>query len=95
MHYLIAYDIRSSQRGNRVHRYLKNWGLAIEYSLFLVETSESRRDLCLQGLAALIDPKQDDLRCYPLPARGLKQRLGRAVLPEGIHWTGLPTGLEP
>jgi len=30
-----------------------------------------------------------------LPSRGLQERIGRATLPEGIQWTGLPAALAP
>jgi hypothetical protein len=44
-------------------------------------------------MAKLMDKDEDDVRCYPLPARGLQARIGRATLPGGIQWTGLPAGI--
>lgn len=88
--YLIAYDIRSPRRLGRVHRYLLKVAVPIEYSVFYA-TCDSRRIVrILADLVAFIDPSSDDLRCYPLPQRGLKIRLGRATLPAGIHDTDLP-----
>ena len=37
-------------------------------------------------------PAADDVRCYKLSKRGLRQRIGKAVLPDGVIWTGLPSG---
>jgi CRISPR-associated endonuclease Cas2 len=88
--YLIAYDITCPKRLNRLHRYLMKIAMPIQYSGFFLTTDERNLESLMQGAQALIDPKTDDLRCYPLPARGLRQRLGRAALPAGILWTGLP-----
>lgn len=38
----------------------------------------------------MIDPGSDDLRCYPLPQRGLRARLGKANLPAGIYYSAMP-----
>lgn len=94
--YLIAYDITSPKRLARMHRYLSRIGAPIQYSIFFVTLDERALEQHLEAAARLIDPKEDDLRCYPLPARGLKRRLGRATLPTGVYWTGLPSQwMEP
>lgn len=41
----------------------------------------------------MIKPQDDDVRCYALPARGFQGRIGRASLPAGILWTGLPAAI--
>jgi hypothetical protein len=46
----------------------------------------------LAAVQRLMDERADDVRCYPLPARGLQERIGKAALPEGTQWTGLPAG---
>lgn len=89
--YIICYDISNPRRLGRVHRYLKKHAVALQYSVFLYTGDERKFDRCLEGAVALIDEKEDDLRAYPLPARGLKARIGRPALPEGIQWSGLPT----
>ena len=72
------------------------WSIAtaIEYSVFLFIGSERGVAECLAAVDTLIDPKTDDVRCYRLPSRGLQERIGRATLPEGIQWTGLPAPLS-
>jgi len=92
--WLIGYDITDPKRLNRVHRAMVNRATPIEYSIFLFIGSEKGLAECLAAVNALIDPKTDDVRCYPLPSRGLQERIGRATLPEGIQWTGLPTPLS-
>ncbi|MDP2783988.1 MAG: CRISPR-associated endonuclease Cas2 [Sulfurimicrobium sp.] len=94
--YLIAYDITSPKRLARMHRYLSKIGAPIQYSIFYVTLDERTLDRYMAEAVLLIDPKEDDLRCYALPERGMRRRLGKATLPEGIYWTGLPTQwMEP
>jgi CRISPR-associated protein Cas2 len=87
---LICYDITDPKRLGRVFRYLKKRAMPLQYSVFLFSGDDRQLERCLAGAAALIDGKNDDLRAYPLPARGFKARLGKAALPEGIQWSGLP-----
>lgn len=92
--WLIGYDITNPKRLGRVHRALVSRATPIEYSIFLYIGSEKGLAECLAAVNAEIDPKTDDVRCYPLPSRGLQERIGRATLPEGIQWTGLPAPLS-
>ncbi|EXI67557.1 MAG: hypothetical protein AW08_01818 [Candidatus Accumulibacter adjunctus] len=55
--------------------------------------SERARSYCLDEIRELIDAVADDVRFYPLPARGFQGRVGRASLPDGIVWTGLPAAI--
>lgn len=89
--FLICYDISNPKRLGRVHRCIKKWALPIQYSVFLFTGSQRQLDRCLEQLLSIIDEKADDLRCYPLPHQGRRQRLGKPVLPTGIVHTDLPT----
>lgn len=91
--WLIGYDITCPRRLQRVHRAMVSRATPIEYSVFLFVGSERALAECLATVDGLIDAKSDDVRCYPLPARGVQERIGRATLPEGIQWTGLPAPL--
>ena len=88
--WVIGYDITDPRRLGRVHRAMVDRATPIEYSIFLFIGSERQVAECLATVDTLIDGKTDDVRCYPLPSRGLQERIGRATLPEGIQWTGLP-----
>ena len=88
--YIIGYDIRNPKRLQRVHRAMLRHAVAIEYSIFILEGTEKAKDICLEEISSIINEKVDDVRCYPLPSRGLQVRLGKSVMPEGISWTGLP-----
>lgn len=88
--FLIAYDITSPRRLGRMHRFLAEVAVPIQYSVFFASGEVDWVLNILTEAASLIDKREDDLRCYPLPRRGLKQRLGRASLPEGLYWSDLP-----
>ena len=90
--FIICYDIRHPRRLQRVYRAVLKHAAPIEYSVFILEGSGKEAMQCMAEASLLIDPTEDDLRCYPLPSRGLQFRLGRPTLPEGIVWTGLPAG---
>jgi CRISPR-associated protein Cas2 len=91
--WIIGYDIADPRRLGRIHRAMVRRATPIEYSVFLFHGTEKALRECLAAVENLMDGKADDVRCYPLPARGLQERIGKATLPEGIQWTGLPAGL--
>lgn len=83
--FIICYDIANPRRLGCVFRYLKKHALPLQYSVFLFSGDERKLKWLLEKLVPLIDADADDLRAYPLPQRGFKARLGRAILPEGIQ----------
>ena len=85
MDYVICYDIAHPRRLGRVFRRLRTCAMPLQYSVFLFTGDDRQLAQVMAKLLALIDPKEDDLRAYPLPKRGLKARLGKAALPEGIQ----------
>ncbi len=89
--YVVCYDISDPKRLSRLFRYLRKCAAPLQYSVFLFSGDDRQLDRCLRTAEKFIDPKEDDLRAYPLPKRGLKARLGKPALPEGIQWSGLPT----
>jgi len=91
--FVIGYDIASPRRLQRVHRAMCTHATPLELSVFLLVGDALAKDRCLARMAELIDADEDDVRCYPLPARGFQGRVGRASLPEGIQWTGLPAAM--
>jgi CRISPR-associated protein Cas2 len=89
--FVIGYDIADPRRLQRVHRVMCKFAAPLEYSVFLLVGSIADKDRCLLKVADLIKSGEDDVRCYPLPSRGFQSRVGRASLPVGIQWTGLPS----
>lgn len=92
--WLIGYDIVSPKRLQRVYRVMLGYATPLEYSIFLLSGTVTQKDKCLADIRGLIDVHEDDLRCYPLPVRGFQERIGRATLPDGINFTGLPATLR-
>ena len=88
--YLICYDIGCPRRLGRIHRTLKRQAMALQYSVFLFSGTPQQLERCLTELERLMDKHEDDIRAYPLPARGLRLCQGKVLLPEGIYWSGLP-----
>lgn len=88
--FVIGYDIAEPRRLQRVHREMCKHAMPLEYSIFLLVGSEDDKNRCLAQMSVIIQARKDDVRCYPLPTRGFQGRIGRAGLPEGIQWTGLP-----
>lgn len=88
--FIIAYDITDPRRLQRLHRYLAQHALPIEYSVFYATEDVRTISTILAEAAKIIDPRRDDLRCYPLPERGLRARLGKATLPPGVYYSTIP-----
>ncbi|SBT04777.1 CRISPR-associated endoribonuclease Cas2 1 [Candidatus Accumulibacter aalborgensis] len=91
--FVIGYDISDPRRLLRVHRRMCRHAAPLEYSIFLLVGSDTDKDRCLEEIDELINPIEDDVRCYALPLRGFQGRVGRASLPAGILWTGLPAAI--
>lgn len=83
-HWLVAYDIRCPKRLIRVHRYLRDQGIHLQYSVFAIEASDQRIHDILQDLNILISPDHDDVRAYHLPASCPVWILGTQAFSEGI-----------
>lgn len=88
--FIVCYDVSDPKRLSRLHRFLKKHTVPLQYSVFLFTGDDRKLDRLLATAETHIDPKADDLRAYPLPSRGLKARLGKPALPEGIQFGGLP-----
>ena len=90
-HAIIAYDITCPRRLQKVYRALCGHAMRLQYSVFYFTGTQTQYQNCLDQIVLLIDQSCDDLRAYPLPTHGYQWRLGKATLPEGICYTGLPT----
>lgn len=91
--WLIGYDITDPKRLQRIYRIMLRHATPLEYSIFMLTGTERDKQRCLDELIRIINVDTDDLRCYPLPKRGLQVRIGKATLPAGIHWSVLPCSL--
>ena len=86
--YIICYDIKQPKRLGRIHRALKKCATALQYSVFLFTGSPQQLRHCLDVLEEMMDTREDDIRVYPLPGRGLRMQFGKDQLPDGILWAG-------
>lgn len=90
MQYLIGYDICDAKRLQKIHKKLCSYAIPIQYSVFLFDGKNQELQRCIQDLLKIFNPKEDDLRIYPLPSNAKQWQLGKPILPEGIIWTALP-----
>lgn len=84
---IVSYDIRDPKRLGQVHRYLVKHGLPLQYSVFLLSVNPVELEAILEEIAALIEPRVDDVRAYPLPRSLEYSHLGRQLLPLGVTLT--------
>ncbi|WP_025324155.1 CRISPR-associated endonuclease Cas2 [Deferrisoma camini] len=88
--YLTSYDIRDPRRLQKVHRFCKERGLALQYSVFVMEGTDADRGSLAAGLEELIDPDEDDVRIYTLPQGVEVVPMGKASpLPPGVVLVGV------
>jgi len=81
---LVCYDIRDPRRLIRVHRFLRNEGFPVQYSVFTVPLTPRRLKWLLGELTELIDERVDDVRAYPLPTDPERVTYGRQRFPDGV-----------
>ncbi|MGB5148226.1 MAG: CRISPR-associated endonuclease Cas2 [Porticoccaceae bacterium] len=86
--YLVTYDIADPRRLQRVARCVGRRGLRIQYSVFLAQLTPRQRNKLAGELRRLIDPREDDVRIYPLPVRMEPIVYGRSHWPEGVQLLG-------
>lgn len=82
--YLVAYDIADPKRLQRVHRTVRGYGDAVQYSVFRCVLSPAERILLLEALTPLLNHREDQVLLVNLgPADGRAQTsfetLGRAL----------------
>ena len=82
--YLISYDIADPKRLSRTHRILKKAGLPLQYSVFTTVMSPVRLKHLLDSIDSIIDPREDDIRCYALPTVINCHTVGRQYFPEDV-----------
>lgn len=86
--FLLAYDIADPRRLTQVHRTVRNQGLPLQYSVFLVPGTAEQIDALCTALADIIDPAKDDIRVYPLPTKLDVVAYGRQWAADGVALIG-------
>ena len=85
--YLLCYDIADKRRLRRVHSRMKDAGIPLQYSVFLLNMSSVDLILLLDDLQELIDDGRDDVRAYPISPSIDYVALGRQGLGNGMLLT--------
>jgi CRISPR-associated protein Cas2 len=70
--YIVAYDLPSDKRRNKVHKILSGFGQWTQYSLFELFLTDKELVLLQNKLEKVLNTEQDSVRFYPLCAACLK-----------------------
>ena len=81
--YIVSYDISDARRLRRVHRTMRGFGDALQYSVFRCDLSAAERILLVEALSKVINHREDQVMLINLgPRDGRAQEsvetLGRA-----------------
>lgn len=71
--YIVAYDIPSDKRRNKVHKILSGFGQWTQFSLFELFVTDKEMVLLQNKLEKVLNAEKDSVRFYPLCAACLKQ----------------------
>jgi len=66
MFLIVAYDIVSDRRRNRVAHFLKDYGHRVNYSVFECRIARAQYPILRSELSKLIHKKKDSVLLYPL-----------------------------
>lgn len=83
--WLIAYDIADPRRLGRVHRFLCEHAVPVQYSLFTTRCTPMKLGVIRAGLARIVNADEDDVRMYPVPEPAHLTVYGKKALPEGLR----------
>ena len=70
--YLVAYDLSSDKRRNKVHKILSGFGQWTQYSLFELFITDKELVLLQNKLEKVLNAEKDSVRFYPLCGTCLK-----------------------
>lgn len=71
--FIVAYDISSDKRRNKVHKVLSGFGQWTQFSLFELFLTDKEYVLLQNKLEKILNTEKDSVRFYPLCAACLKQ----------------------
>lgn len=84
--YLVCYDITDPKKLGRVFRLLKGNGIHLQYSVFQCSLTWPELINLKERLVTIINPKEDDIRIYPLPSDYKVIIMGRGNrTPDGVE----------
>lgn len=82
--YIVSYDIADPKRLRRVHRTMRGFGDALQYSVFQCDLSAAERILLLEALTPLLNHREDQVLLINLGQTDTRraeniETLGRAL----------------
>jgi CRISPR-associated protein Cas2 len=80
-HYLVSYDVRDPVRLRRVHKTVRDFGDALQYSVFACQLSKKDRAILEARLLEVLKPTEDQVMFVDL---------GRVARPEDADDEGPP-----
>ncbi len=92
-HWLLCYDIADPRRLARIHRYMKDQGWPLQYSVFQLKATHDRLDVIVEELEQLMDSREDDIRIYPLHKKPRKVTIGKRLFDRGVMFFDNSTDL--
>lgn len=83
--HILCYDIADEKRLRRVHRRVRESGMALQFSVFDCNLNSKQMQHLLGDLRELIDHRHDDVRIYGPRLEAPLIWLGPSALPEGVQ----------
>jgi CRISPR-associated endonuclease Cas2 len=92
MAWIVAYDIACPRRWRRLYRFVRERGVRLQWSVFLITEANFEPRVFLAEAARLIDLCADDVRLYKVTGSIVgsldRQALGEPA--EGVQWRAPP-----
>lgn len=82
--WLICYDIADPDRLRRVHKEVRRFAVPLQHSVFRTNATRQQIVARFKELEAIVAPRYDDLRAYPLLTASVPEVYGRPLLADGI-----------
>ena len=82
--WLVCYDMADRKRLAQVFKLLKAHGIPLQRSVFQVHASSIAMEQLMAQISRLIQPDEDDVRAYRIPADSHKVWLGQSLIPQGM-----------
>ncbi len=73
MMYVLVYDVVNDRRRDRLHRTLKNFGTAVQRSVFELDLEHREVEEMMRQVEKLVEPEEDTVRLYRLCAACLSE----------------------
>jgi CRISPR-associated protein Cas2 len=86
INWILAYDITCKKRLVRICKYMKNNGLHVQKSVFMVVATRKAMSDIIDHVRSIIDEKEDDVRVYGCVPMEKADMLGQPYLDGDLMW---------